>query len=201
MWTDLKPGCKAGFSRRGSVPLGILYKPDAFTEKPRCSAFWAMTRRWFSVFCPLSLPRHHVERVGRLICCKRVRAGRRRQLLSAHIDLKHSDADLSAKAAEEFDQGGELNIGRSSFHPGNEALFGADPIGQLLLCETGFEALDFELFSDNENVALHLELISLRRAYGSEVLCNEIFEGGVKFNFLRFFLSIVVLRFLLESIE
>jgi hypothetical protein len=69
---------------------------------------------------------------------------------------------LSTQTTEEFDKGGELDIGMAFFHTGDEAFLGSDSVGQLLLGQAGPEPLFFELLSDDEGIALHLELIPLR---------------------------------------
>ena len=62
------------------------------------------------------------------------------------------------------------------FHAGNEAFLGSDSVGQLLLGKTGAEPLFFELLTDDEGIALHLELIPLRGSNRADVLRNEVFD-------------------------
>ncbi len=83
---------------------------------------------------------------------------------------------MPAKPSEKFDEGGELDVGSTFFHAGDEALLGSDSVGQLLLGKTGAEPLFFELLSDNEGVALYLELIPLRGSNQAEVLSNKVFD-------------------------
>lgn len=63
------------------------------------------------------------------------------------------------------------------FHAGDEAFLGSDSIGQLLLGKACPEPLFFELLTDDEGIALHLELIPLRGSNCPEILGNEVFNG------------------------
>ena len=85
---------------------------------------------------------------------------------------------MPAQPSEKLNKGGELNVSTAFFHAGNEALLGSDSIGQLLLGKTGAEPLFFELFSDDEGIALHLKLVPLWGSNRTEVLGNEIFDRG-----------------------
>jgi hypothetical protein len=92
--------------------------------------------------------------------------------------LQNPYADLPAQASEEFDEGGELDIGMALLDAGDETFLGPNPGCQLFLGKARPEPLDFELFSDNEGVALHFELIPLWGSYLSEILGNEVFDGS-----------------------
>ena len=62
------------------------------------------------------------------------------------------------------------------FHAGDEAFLGSDSIGQLLLGKACPEPLFFELLTDDEGIALHLELIPLRGSNRADVFRNEVFD-------------------------
>lgn len=90
--------------------------------------------------------------------------------------LQNPYTDLPAQASEEFDEGGELDIGMALLDAGDETFLGPNPGCQLFLGKARPEPLAFELFSDNEGVALHFELIPLWGSYLSEILGNEVFD-------------------------
>ena len=83
---------------------------------------------------------------------------------------------MPSQPSEKLNKGGKLNIGTAFFHAGNEALLGSNSVGQLLLGKTSAEPLFFELLSDNEGIALHLELIPLWGSNRAEILSNEVFD-------------------------
>ena len=91
--------------------------------------------------------------------------------------LQNPYADLPAQASEEFDEGGELDIGMAFLYAGDEAFLGSDSIGQLLLSKAGAEPLFFELLSDNKGITFHLKLIPLLGSDLPEILGNEVFDG------------------------
>ena len=66
----------------------------------------------------------------------------------------------------------------SPLDPGNETLFRANPGREFFLGQSRLQSLVLQLLADNKGIALHLELVALGSAYGSEILGNEVFNGS-----------------------